>query len=196
MLIKGSRKYNFRHNTECADTPELGKMINGQALGAVSEMRYGICRMSFNGCEVIAVHNALVYLGIPQPIAEIAFYMERFKMLLGFFGCSPFKLGRALKHFGAESVKAKSPGYAEAFIITFWTGKPFLSSIHTVFCIRTDKGITVYNRYNSSHSAELFKNLEAVAGKRKTIAVYILKEQKSEEINKCQSCSEQTVRAE
>lgn len=196
MLIKGSRRYNLRHNTERAAPPETGKMINGQALGEVSELRYGICHMSFNGCEVIAVHNALVYLETPKPIAEIAFYMERFKVLLGFFGCSPFKLGRALKHFGAESIKAKNPGDAKAFIITFWTGKPFLSSIHTVFCIRTDKGITVYNRYNSSHGAELCKDLEAVAGKRKTIAVYILQEQKSEEINKCQSCSEQTVRVE
>lgn len=177
MLIKGSRRYNLRHNTERAAPPETGKMINGQALGAVSELRYGICHMSFNGCEVIAVHNALVYLGIPKPLAEIAFYMERFRILLGFFGCDPFKIGRALRYFGAENTRTKTPGDAKAFIITFWTGIPFLSSVHTVFCIRTDKEIEVYNRYNSSHGVSLCNTLEEVAGKRKTIAVYVLKEQ-------------------
>ena len=163
MLIKGSRRYNLRHNTERTASPEVGRMINGQALGAVSKLRYGICRMSFNGCEVIAVHNALVYLGIPKPLTDIAFYMERFRVLMGFFGCNAYKLGKALKHFGA-------------FIITFWTGRRLLSSVHTVFCIRKENGIEVYNRYNSSHGAELCVSMDEVAAKKKTIAVYSIED--------------------
>lgn len=138
MLIKGSRRYNLRHNTERTASPEVGRMINGQALGAVSKLRYGICRMSFNGCEVIAVHNALVYLGIPKPLTDIAFYMERFRVLMGFFGCNAYKLGKALKHFGAECSRVKTPDDSKAFIITFWTGRRLLSSVHTVFCIRKE----------------------------------------------------------
>ena len=66
MFGLASWKYNLKYNTERVQQPELGKMINGQGMGLVSKLRYGICPMSFNGCEVIAVHNALVYLNMPQ----------------------------------------------------------------------------------------------------------------------------------
>lgn len=172
MLIKGSPRYNLRYNSELADQPEFGKMINGQGLGFVSKLRYGICHMSFNGCEVIAVHNALVYMNMPQKLTDIAYYMERFRVLMGFFGCNAFSLGRALKHFGADYERVPSAEGAEAFIITFWTKTPFLSSIHTVFCIRTSNGIKVFNRYNNVGNMYLCANVEEIAGKRRPIAIY------------------------
>ena len=55
-------KYNYRHNVIKSRDFCNGNMINGQALNTVSEMRYGLCHMSFNGCEVISVYNALAYL--------------------------------------------------------------------------------------------------------------------------------------
>ena len=176
MLIKGSRRYNLRHNTERTEQPEFGRMINGQGLGLVSEMRYGICHMSFNGCEVIAVHNALVSLGKPQRLSDIAFYMERFRVLMGFFGCNAYCLGRALKHFGADCKRSRSIGDAESFIFTYWTKTPFLSSIHTVFCVRTDKGIAVYNNYNNCPDVRFYRSIEDFAGKRKPVAIYITDE--------------------
>ena len=177
MLIKGSKRYNLRHNTEIEEQPEFGKMINGQGEGAVSKLRYGICHMSFNGCEVIAVHNALVYLKKPRPLKEIAFYMERFRVLLGFFGCNAYRIGKALRYFGAEYERVKMPDDARAFIITFWTKMPFLSSIHTVFCIRDHSGgIRVFNRYNSCTYAPVCRTLEEVIGKRRPIAVYKITE--------------------
>lgn len=172
MLIKGSRRYNLRHNTELSEQPALGEMINGQGEGRVSKLRYGICHMSFNGCEVIAVHNALVYLKKPRPLSEIAFYMERFRVLMGFFGCNAYKIGKALNYFGADCDRVKYTDDARAFIITFWTKLPFLSSIHTVFCVREDKGIRVYNRYNGCTYAQLCATVEEIAGKRRPIAVY------------------------
>lgn len=175
MFNLASWKFNLRHNTEKVEQPEFGKMINGQGLGLVSKLRYGICRMSFNGCEVIAVHNALVYLEKPEALKDIAFYMERFRLLMGFFGCNVFMLGRALRHFGAECPRIKSTEAAEAFIITFWTKLPFLSPIHTVFCVRTAGGIKVYNRYNNVGHMYLCADVEEVAGKRRPIAIYKIK---------------------
>jgi hypothetical protein len=168
------KKYNVRHNTGRVIQPETGKMINGQALGEVSKLRYGLCRMSFNGCEVIAVHNALVWLGMPRPVAEIARYMERFRMLIGFFGCSPYKIGKALRYFGADCERRDYPGDADAFIVTFWTKRPFLSSVHTVFCIRDNDGILVYNIYNDCPEARHYSSLRDFAGDRRPIAVYAL----------------------
>lgn len=167
------RGRNIRCNA-ALQSPETGKMINGQALGAVSQLHYGLCRMSFNGCEVIAVHNALVYLGIPRPVAEIAAYMERFRMLFGIFGCSPYKIGKALAHFGAENQRRKLPEDAEAFIMSFWTKRPFLSSIHTVFCTREKNGVKVCNLYNNCSEARIYKDIQSFAGKRRPIAVYAL----------------------
>ena len=155
------------------DQPECGKMINGQALGAVSRLRYGLCRMSFNGCEVIAVHNALVYMGMPRPLAEIAGYMERYRMLIGIFGCSPFRIGKVLRHFGCGCEKRKYPDGSGAFIMTFWTGRPFLSSLHTVFCVREKKGIRVYNIYNDCPVSKVYGDIADFAGKRRPVAVYV-----------------------
>lgn len=166
---------NYRHNLNLYKKSFYGRMINGQAVDYVSGMRYGICRMSFNGCEVIAVHNALVYMKKSRPVYEIARYMEKFRMLAGFFGCSPFKVGNALEHFGIECEKSYRTENSKIFIVSFWTGRRFLSAIHTVFCVRNENGILVYNRYNNCPDARLCRNDYDIAGQKKIIAVYTIK---------------------
>ena len=124
-------------------------MINGQGLGEVSKLKYGLFPMSFNGCEVIAVYNALKYLGKSFDIYEVLRFMKRYCMFFGLFGGNIYCLDKALKHFGTESEKSKSFSACKAFIISSWTDKRFLSTVHTVFCVRTTNGIRVYNRYNN-----------------------------------------------
>ena len=182
MLIKGTRKYNFRHNSARKDTMLPHRMINGQGLGSVSQNRYGLCRMSFNGCEVISVYNALLWLGIPRELCEIAEYMERFKVLFGIFGCSPYRLGKALGRFGAAFERIRRIDGQEAFIVSYWTGRRFLSSIHTVFCVRTGNRIQVYNRYNSCPTAQICSSVEEVIGRKRPIAAYaVLRDEKEKE---------------
>lgn len=166
---------NYRNNSNLYEKSFYGRMINGQAVDYVSGMRYGICRMSFNGCEVIAVHNALVYLKKARPVYEIARYMERFRMLAGFFGCNPFKIGKALDYFGVEYVKSRKIENSGVFIVSFWTGRHFLSTIHTVFCVRNKTGILVYNQYNNCPHVRLCRNNAEIAGQKKIIAVYTIK---------------------
>ncbi len=168
-------KNNYRHNIIESQKFPSGQMINGQAVSSVAEMRYGLCHMSFNGCEVISVHNALVYLKKPVPLCEIAFYMERFRVLSGIFGCNVFKVGKALEHYGVEFTRSKEIGSAEIFIVSFWTGKRLLSSIHTVFCIRTADGINVYNLYNNCPDVRKLKNNDEISVSEKIIAVYVIK---------------------
>ena len=150
-------------------------MINGQGLGDVSKLRYGLCPMSFNGCEVISVYNALQYIGKPQKLQDIAFFLEKYRMLLGFFGCNMFRLGKALEKFGADYERCDSVKGLPAFIVSFWTGKPFLSTVHTVFCVREKDRICVYNRYNNVDTTYLCANVEEIAGKRPPIAIYKIK---------------------
>lgn len=151
-------------------------MINGQGFGEVAELKYGLFPMSFNGCEVIAVHNALEYLGIPQDIRTVRDFMKRYAVLFGLFGCNIYCLGGALNHFGAEYTKSKSADNAEAFIISSWTGKPFLSTIHTVFCIRSDDKIKVYNRYNNFPSDKIYNSCADIFGGHKPLIIYRLRE--------------------
>ena len=171
MMIKGSRKYNYHYNSQCK-CPEIGEMINGQAVGDISKIRYGSFYMSFNGCEVIAVHNALIHINKPKSIVEIAFYMERFKVLFGLFGCNVYKIGRALEYFEIKFRRVKKLDDIKSFIVSFWNGRPLMSSIHTVFCIRTEKGIEIYNRYNNCPDIRCYETIDDIIGKRKMIVAY------------------------
>jgi len=172
MKIQTTRKANYDHNLAC----KLGdRMINGQGMGDVSKLKYGLCHMSFNGCEVISVYNALRYVGKPQPLQEVAYFLEKYRMLLGFFGCNMFRLGNALEKFGAEYERISEVGDTPAFIISFWTGRPFLSSAHTVFCVREGKRIKVYNRYNNCDTARYVDSPEKIYGKHKPLVIYAIK---------------------
>ena len=171
MSVKG--RHNYRHNRALEAGLQQGEMINGQGLGAVSRMKYGLCRMSFNGCECIAVYNALVYLGLKPSLSEVALRLERYKMLFGLFGCDPHRLGRVLMQYGADFRKTEAPGTAEAFIISYWTGRRFFSSIHTVFCTRCGDTIKIYNRYNNLAEVYCCRSAAELTGGQKPVSAYI-----------------------
>lgn len=152
-------------------------MINGQGLGKISELKYGLFPMSFNGCEIIAVYNALEYLGKSADIGDVLHFMKRYCILFGLFGGNIYCLDKALKHFGAEARKVKSADNVKAFIISSWTGKYFLSTIHTVFCVRMADGIRVYNRYNKCPYSVIYKtdDIKNIFGGNKPLTVYHIK---------------------
>jgi hypothetical protein len=144
---------NFEHNMQI---PLPEGLINGQALGAVSAMKYGRSTVSYSGCECIAVYNMLLLNGIRKPFPEIVRYMERYRMLLGFWGTDFLALGRCLRHFGlrtrrmfrkkriAAALRPDCPALA-----VYWTKRRFASSVHTVCVVPDGSGIlTVMNAYN------------------------------------------------
>ena len=89
-----------------------------------------------------------------------------------YFGCNAYSIGKALRHFGADFQRVRSTDDAKAFIVAFWTKRPFLSSIHTVFCVRCREGIMVYNRYNTCIHEEFCGTIDEIVGKRRPIAIY------------------------
>lgn len=146
-------------------------MINGQAVCSISKLKYGLFPMSFNGCEVIAVYNALEYLGKPQSIENIIRYMRKYAVLLGLFGCNVFRVGNALEHFGVPCSRRKSAEKSSVFIVSSWTGKPLMSTIHTVFCVRDGDKIKVCNRFNSCTDVKIYSRAEDIF-KGKNIVYY------------------------
>lgn len=165
------QKLNLTRNSKLKPIPQ--GFISGQGKGEISQYKYGLCRMSFNGCEVISVYNLLLYIGRPVNICELISYMERFKMLFGIFGCNPLKIGKALDFFKIEYEKSLSEN-TSAFILSFWTGTPFMSSIHTVFCERENGIIKVYNRYSNCTRVRFYRNISELTGNRCIIAMYCL----------------------
>lgn len=147
-------------------------MINGQALGDHAKLKYGLFSMSYNGCEVISVCNALEYLGKNVTLDEVRRYMLRFCVLLGLFGSNVYRIGKALKHFGVKYSYGKSAENAKAFIISSWKGKTFRSSIHTVFCVRENGKIKVYNRYNSCPHEKYYSSEKEIFDGCRVLAVY------------------------
>lgn len=174
-MIKGTARYNLLHNEKLEKEPDCSKMINGQGLGIVSQMRYGRFFMNRNGCENIAIYNALVYLGLSHTLSEITFFMERYKIMFGVFGCNPLKIGKGLRRYGAVFERSANPQNADAFIISFWTGKRFFSQLHTVFCVNEKDGLAVYNRYNNVSEVCRYKSYHEFIEKRKIITAYIFK---------------------
>lgn len=158
--------------------------INGQSLGTVSGMRFGCSTMSYSGCEVIAVYNALWLAGCPQPFDEIARYMERFRMMRGFWGTNFLALGRCLKRFGLRAKRVRRRKRVEVALqngqtclFVYWTRRRFCSPVHTI-CIQqnADSSVSAYNYYGNSLEAARFP-VEDLLRKRLIVA-YLIEERR------------------
>ena len=169
LVLQKRYKYNLSVEENLAEG-----YINGQNIGVVSNVRYGLCRMGFNGCESIALYNAMLYLGKKTQLTFIALYMERYKMLMGILGCNPYRISRALTRYGIGYMPKECIDNNGAYIISFWTGRRMMSSIHTVFARAYDDGLEIYNLYNNSPDTHRFSTCSEFIGKGRIILIYQL----------------------
>ena len=138
------------------------ELMNGQSLGAVSGMKFGLGSIGHCGCEVVAVYNALLLSGTPRPFTEVAKYMERFSMLGGLWGTDPYALGHCLRHFGLGARKLRSHESVKRVLMSgkrviyvYWIKRRMMSGIHTVCAEQRGDTLYVYNAYsNVDHAIE------------------------------------------
>ena len=106
--------------------------------------------MRFNGCEVIAVYNALRWLGYDEDIRDIAYRFEtNGALLLGGFGVRPDSIADYLESKTGADVRSYGPAAfsdydslfagADAAVLTFWNS-PDRWTIHTVMLRRLKNG--------------------------------------------------------
>lgn len=171
---------NYRFNREI---PLPEGLINGQALGAVSGMKFGLSNMSRSGCEVIAVYNALLLHRRPAPFLDISRYMERFRVLFGFWGANFLSLGHCLKHYGLRSKRVRSPEKVrdalkngQTIVYVYWVKKRFRSSVHTVVLQLGRENLCVYNAYNQCGHVLHIKEEDYLHGRR-MIFGYIIEQE-------------------
>ena len=149
------QKFNYRHNLTVP--LKAGTVINGQGCGEVAKMKYGLCNMSYNGCEMIALHNSMVLLGKNSDLKEICKEMyPKSQMLSGIFGSNPCLLGSFFKR--RNILFRKTYNYTEFFdslestsvaVLSFWNKKKPFNGLHTVTVQIIDGKIRIYNRYNN-----------------------------------------------
>ena len=122
--------------------------INDQNTGAVSKLKFGTTTMDNNGCEIIAVYNAMKTLGNQKDIRDIAYYFENNgQMLKGEFGTNPYankryfeKEGYKVKVIEGEKITEEELPKADAYIVSFWNSDDVMDMLHTVAMRKTKEG--------------------------------------------------------
>ncbi len=179
-------KKNYKHNLTVP--LEDSTVINGQGCGRVAEMKYGLFNMSYNGCEMIALHNSQVLRGEESSLKDVCLEMyPRCQSLSGLFGSNPYLLGSFYKRRNIPYRMTFS--YRDFFdsldnvrvaVISFWCkNKPF-GGLHTVTVEKVDGyKIKVYNRYNNRDYPYIYKSRrEFLPKKSDFICGYLIEEGK------------------
>lgn len=186
---------NFVHNTKvfagCSK-----RLLHGQRIEPVCNMRYGIYPISYNGCEMIACYNAAVMLGkeisFPRVVYEFELNKMHFIFPSGCWGTAPKKLWYFFdKHDmpyismrnGDAFARAAKTDRPSCGIISFWnndrsTAKPwgldfFRGGLHTVAYRFKGGKFYLFNLYGRDRSVRMLKNIADVYRDKKFIMGYI-----------------------
>ena len=146
--------------------------LNGQGLSPLAALPYGAWNMGNNGCEVIAVYNALLAMRRPIPLPEIAAALEKRGLLFnGFGGTNLPAVAAYLRNLGIGVTvlrRAERERYDDALagadcaILSYWTGRKLRradgswNTLHTVSVQRGFAGVEICNYANNwpaPHSA-------------------------------------------
>ena len=145
--------------------------IFGQGNGDVANKPYGSWIISENGCELIAVYNALVNIGAYRDFDSIIRDAEAADGLLwlgGKFGSHPDRLGLLFDQYGISYTSTEDSSKFNdmlsaggTYIVSFWNKGGVLKGIHTVmFIYDNDGSIRVFNYSNASSDANSYSSLD------------------------------------
>lgn len=155
------------------DTAGNPKYIYGQGNDEIAGLPFGMSKIEDSGCEVIAVYNAMIYLGDSELFPDVVRYFEdRGSFCGGLFGTHVnaipqyfFEKGHsAIAHYASQisdfSDFDKALDITGAGIFSFFTGRNTLN-VHTVFIIKNADGtISVYNDNNGCVTTTTYKSIE------------------------------------
>ena len=116
-------------------------------------VKYGV------GCEVIAAYNYLTYEGFEPDMAKLAYDFEKNALIAadGSLGSNPRKISGLFKAMGVGYKRFYKAEEAQAavdegkpVIVSYHIGLNIFSGIHTVFAVKEEGRLYVYNCYNSA----------------------------------------------
>ena len=148
---------------------------------ACGELPLGRCTMAKNGCEIIAVYNALRFLGRAKPLeALIAHYKtEGWLMAWGHLGSDPYAAGEYLtaekiphRAFADFDSFARGLEEGKVFILSFWVNDRLFSGVHGITLYRSENGLWVSNLYNNQQSPRKIDSLRDITTPKGFIVGY------------------------
>ena len=161
---------NYEYNSQF----KIEGYVYGQSVGDVAKMRLGLKTMSFNGCEAIAIYNALITLGNPVELRDIARYCEYTgSIAAGWGGTDPSVAALLFKtlgydvniYFDSDKFDAAAEE-ADVSIFSFWNSSKLTAGLHTVSLTKNSDGsIDVYNRQNSSTRVRTYASVSEMIEK-------------------------------
>lgn len=170
---------NFEYNKKI---PQGNGYINGQAKCSVSDMKYGLFTMAYNGCGVIALYNLMFFKGKKMSVADIAREIYPYSSIL--FGIFGNRMLRICRFFDSHRIKYKNVGKSADTISSFpkydccilglWNGyrNPFKGK-HFVFVRNVGGKAVVYNYSSYLTKPKTFDSLEEyLNGRRLTVAYF------------------------
>lgn len=179
------QKYNYRHNLT-VPLPD-DEVVNGQGCGEVAKMKYGFFSMSYNGCEMIALHNSMVLRGEKSSLREVCLEMyPHCQAVSGLFGSNPMLLGSFYKRRGIKyRMTMRYDDFFDSLddvkvaVLSFWCPhKPF-KGLHTVAVQKEGYKIKIYNRYNNRDYPYIYPSrAELLPHKSDFICGYLIEEEK------------------
>lgn len=137
----------------------INNIVNNQHENRIHNIRLGLFPMSFNGCEVIAVHNALLLMDIDSDLEKLVakFKKNHLVILFGLFGSRVKKLHRVFHapvNVNIINRKNKDTAFFKdgVYIISFWNTNPPFHGIHTVAMQVKNGQFFTYNLYSNTPS--------------------------------------------
>lgn len=160
--------------------PHRGPVWGQHACG---DLPLGRCTMAKNGCEIIALYNALRFLGRAVPLEDlIARYESRgWIMAWGHLGSDPYAAGEYLAEQGYPhrvftDHDSFSRGLEEGkvFVLSFWLRNSLFSGAHGVTLYRGDEGLWVCNLHDNQQSPKRLTDLCEMVTPERFIVAYEL----------------------
>ena len=155
---KAIKESNYKNNMAAENNPDAvstrNQLIKSQsATGFADHYEYGLQSAKENGCEVIAVHNVKVTLGIDSTFGDTALQFQSVggMWLYGFLGSTPQSIGMVLKMNGIDysMVSANEITDSGTYVVVYWSSAP---KIHTAMI---HNGITTNGTY--SYDSDTYK---------------------------------------
>ena len=141
-------------------------MIFNQSTDSYGKMQFGTRDIWYNGCGLIAIYNAMSFLGKPKPMSQIIYDFEKDIIngtwAAGEFGTWFFRVGDYLRGQGFDVKsyssakkmdKAMTDGRFDGYIIMYyWTSKnaPYFQ-MHFTFAINHPDYLIVVNENGMKH---------------------------------------------
>ena len=174
---------HYKHNKKL--DKHVRGYINGQDFWPYCKFQYGVGTLDYNGCELIAIYNALRALGKTRKLSKIIYDFEfnGAMWLNGVFGTKPQAIGSYIRSCG---LKTKSFSFTSSMDKYVKKGRIFIIcysyadiGIHTVMAKGLKDGkIKIYNRYDNrdkTYTMDSIKNYVSEDGFKLIVGYYIYK---------------------